>query len=378
MAIENIPANLIRYRKVKGISKVQIAADAGISRQAYHAVESGKTMPKSSTLIAIADAMGVSVSDILAQPASFSSLRFRSNRAMSKRDQAQRDVVLHGFRRRLDDLNALEELLGITTFWKLGGIRETDPVKAAQCSRRTLGIQVDEPIDDVIGLLESAGVKIFLQDFSLPTVFGFSTGASDGGPAIAVNTSADVSVERQIFTSAHELGHLLLHRDSYGGDAGTDSGQEEEEANLFGSHFLLPKEAFEEELEESSGLPFVDLVLHIKRKFRVSYKTVLVRLVQEYGHDPDLYQRFCGAWNRRTGGNLRNHLEPDPLQDPIAPHEIEGLSEHDFIAGRLARLVKQAYERELITISRAAEILQIPLEGMRNREADWMAVAIGV
>ena len=377
MAIEHIPANLVRYRKVKGMTKVQISADAGITRQAYHAVESGKTMPKSSTLVAIAGALGVSVSDLLSKPASFSSLRFRSSRTMSKRDQAQRDVILHGFRRWLDDFNSLEELLESTTPWKLDGMRESDPVAAAGHARRILGIQTDEPVDDIVGLLESAGIKVYVQDITIPALFGFSAGVSDGGPAIAVNTSAGISIERQIFTSAHELGHLLLHRDSYGQDDGSDDSQEEQQANLFASHFLLPKVAFEKELEESSGLPFVDLVLHIKRKFKVSYRTVLVRLVQEYGHTSGLYQEFSITWNRRTGSNLRNNVEPDPLADPIAPKEVEALAKHDFVAGRLARLVKRAYERELITVSRAAEILQIPLEAMRNLEADWVAVKIG-
>ena len=99
---------------------------------------------------------------------------------------------------------------------------------------------------------------------------------------------------------------------------------EEADANRFGSHFLLPGEAFEKELEESSGLPLVDLVLHIKRKFRVSYKSVLFRLVSEYGVDSSLYQRFAVAYGQRYGKNLRGHSEPGALQDPIAGNEIEG------------------------------------------------------
>jgi predicted HTH domain antitoxin len=40
-------------------------------------------------------------------------------------------------------------------------------------------------------------------------------------------------------------------------------------------------------------------------------------------------------------------------------------------------LVKQAYERELISASRAAEILQIPLAEMRGLETNWVAVDVG-
>ncbi len=163
-----------------------------------------------------------------------------------------------------------------------------------------------------------------------------------------MNAGETISVERQIFTAAHELGHLLLHQDSYTDSLDEGSEDEEKEANQFASHFLLPREAFDQEIAENEGLSLVDFVLHVKRKYRISYKTVLFRLVDEYG---------SGA-----------------LRDPIARVEIEQLTRHDFVEGRLARLVRRAYDRELITASRAAEILQVPLEALRRLESEWVIV----
>jgi Zn-dependent peptidase ImmA (M78 family) len=355
----------------------QIADDIGISRQAYSAIEAGKSVPKSGTLVALAEALDSSVPDILADPPSFSSLRFRSGRSMPKREQAKRDVLLHDFRRWLDDYSFLEKLLDVGDNWPFESAGADDPVRAEAQARDSIGVESDEPIDDIIGLLESAGAKVFTEDFQLPKVYGFSAGRADNGPAIAVNTSPDISIERQIFTVAHELGHLIMHERSYVGVTGDGSDDEETDANRFGSHFLLPKKAFEQELEESSGLPLVDLVLHVKRKFRVSYKTVLFRLVNEYGVDRSLYQRFAVAYGQRYGKNLRGHAEPDALQDPIARDEIEELSRYDFVESGLSRLVKQAYNQELISASRAAEILRIPLDEMRGLESNWVAVDVG-
>lgn len=374
MGVESIPANLVRYRIARGITMQQIAKNVGISRQAYSAIEAGKSVPKSGTLLALAEALDSSVPDILADPPSFSSLRFRTGLSMPKREQAKRDVLLHDFRRWLDDYSFLEDLLEVGRKWRFENVDSDDPAEAAEQARNAIRVKPDEPIDDIIGLLEAAGAKVFPRDFELPKVFGFSAARADNGPAIAVNTSLGISIERQIFTVAHELGHLIMHEDSYVGLAGDGNGDEEAEANQFGSHFLLPKKAFEQELEESAGLPLVDLVLHIKRKFRVSYKTVLFRLVSEYGVGSSLYQRFAVAYSQRYGKNLRDHAEPDALQDPIARDEIEGLSSHDFVESGLSRLVKQAYEEELITASRAAEILQIPLDEMRGLEGNWVAV----
>jgi Zn-dependent peptidase ImmA (M78 family)/transcriptional regulator with XRE-family HTH domain len=377
MGIESIPANLVRYRKAKGITLQQLAKDIGISRQAYSAIEAGRSVPKSGTLVAIAQALDSSLPDILADPPSFSSLRFRSGRSMPKRDQAKRDVLLHDFRRWLDDYNFLVDLLEVDRRWRFEGVNGDDPTKTAAQARAAIDVEPNEPIDDIIGLLESAGAKIFTRDFEIPKVFGFSAGRSDNGPAIAVNTSPDISIERQIFTVAHELGHLIMHGSSYGSDSDDGEDREETEANQFASHFLLPKEAFEQELRESAGLAIVDLVLHVKRKFRISYKTVLFRLVGEYGFDSSLYSRFAVKYGQQYGGNLRDHAEPDALQDPIARDEVEGLTRHDFVESGLVRLVKRAYEKELISASRAAEILQVPLEAMRTLESEWVAVDVG-
>ena len=82
-------------------------------------------------------------------------------------------------------------------------------------AREVLGLKEDEPIGDIVGLMENAGIKIKLCNFELDNFFGFSISESDGGPAIIVNKNKDIAIERQIFTVAHEFGHLLLHPDAY-------------------------------------------------------------------------------------------------------------------------------------------------------------------
>ncbi len=151
--------------------------------------------------------------------------------------QTKRDVLLHDFRRWLDDYSFLEKLLAVGDNWHFEGVDSVDPVETAAQAR--------EAIDDIIGLLESAGANVFTKDFGLPKAFGFSAARADNGPAIAVYTSSDISIERQIFIVAHELGHLVMHEHSYAGVTGNDKDDEEAGANQFGSHFLLPKETFD-------------------------------------------------------------------------------------------------------------------------------------
>lgn len=49
---------------------------------------------------------------------------------------------------------------------------------------------------------------------------------------------------RQIFTAAHELGHLLLQPSVYRRDATELPMQAEPEADQFASEFLMPEEAY--------------------------------------------------------------------------------------------------------------------------------------
>ena len=201
-----------------------------------------------------------------------------------------------------------------------------------------------------------------------------------GGPAIAVNTWDRISVERWIFTAAHELGHLLLHLEDYDVAEREEEREQEKEANLFASHFLMPAEVFEREWAETYGMAFVDRVLKVKRIFRVSYRTVLYRL-SEHHPGPELWKRFQVDYRRRTGRSLLKDAEPEALaadefRASFPEHsragEPEDLSPLDFVEDRLSCLVRTAVEGEEISLARGAEILGLSLADMRQLASSWV------
>ena len=129
-----------------------------------------------------------------------------------------------------------------------------------------------------------------------------------------MNVRDDISVERRIFTAAHELGHLLLHPRAYDVAQVEEHTDEEKEADLFASHFLMPSGVFQSEWRDTSGLPFVDRVLHVKRIFRVSYQTVLFRLGESRFADPsEVWMIFRVEWKRRSGQALTKKVGPMAL-----------------------------------------------------------------
>jgi Zn-dependent peptidase ImmA (M78 family) len=212
---------------------------------------------------------------------------------------------------------------------------------------------------------------------------GLSVAEDGGGPAIIVNTWDRLPVETWIFSAAHELGHLLMHLSAYDSAEEKEDRVQEQEADQFASYFLMPEAIFCKEWDETAGLALVDRVLKVKRVFRVSWRTVLYRIAQWQPQNQRslVWQRFNEAYRQRKNRSLLKHDEPygitqEIYQYPMAarPVSVEPapMERHDFQMDRLSRLVRKAIERELISLSRGAEILHLPLAQMRDLSASWI------
>ncbi len=378
-----VAANLRRIRAAKGFSQDRVAEVAGLSRGAYRHIECGKAQPRVRNLEAIAGALQVSVRELLEPATPLTNVRFRSLKKLRTRSQILTDVG-----RWLADYNGLEDLLDCHRPFRLqglatqAGVGEERAVATARAARTALGLSEHEPIRDICGLLDSAGVKIFPLPVASDSFFGLSAGPSDGGPAVVVNTWERISVERWIFTAAHELGHLLLHLDDYGQDGGNEDEAHEREADAFAAEFLMPDAVFRREWDESYGLPLVARVIKVKRIFRVSYRTVLYRLAPTYrGWAPSIWVHFLTDYKRVIGKSLAKIDEPEALAtseflsaapEALGGGEPERLSAGDFRADRLAGLVRRAIESGEISLGRGAEILRISLTEMRALSASWV------
>jgi Zn-dependent peptidase ImmA (M78 family)/DNA-binding XRE family transcriptional regulator len=377
-----IGMNLRRIRESKDLSQADVADRSSISRIAYRNIEGGTSTPKVSTLQNIASSMGIKIQDLFVPVRSLKKVRFRALKKMNSRESILSEVAQW-----LDDFNYLEKILDDTKdylFRELAQQFSSMPSGAERAksaaieARKEFQLSKSEPIRDIAGLLESSGIKVYPLSLASDSFFGLSVAEGEGGPAAVVNVWERISVERWIFSAAHELGHLLLHLDAYDADAMTEDPSQENEANIFASYFLMPSEAFNEEWNDTSGLSFVDRVFKVKQIFQVSYKTVLYRLSENYGNS--IWGKFQGAYKLKTGKTLSISDEPQALSpesfqgvpESLKSMEPDTLSSSRFMEDRLARLVRKAIEQEEITLSRGAEILRQDLESMRNTVTTWV------
>jgi Zn-dependent peptidase ImmA (M78 family)/DNA-binding Xre family transcriptional regulator len=380
MAIKDIGDNVRRYMKIRGLTIPQLSEKMEMGTAAISNLLNGKAEPRSSTLLKLADALNVSFDDLLADAPKLLSLRFRTAKTLSGREKAARDQLLHDTAIWLSDYRFLEEQLSKSSKYRLKDVRDKKPSAAAKEARACLSLLDKDSISDISELMEYAGVKLRIRPFGFKRTFGLSIGDEDGGPAIVVNSEDGIPVERQLFTVAHELGHLVMHRKSYTDSFGMENEKEEREADLFAGYFLIPDEALEKEWGDSKGLYFVDRVLKIKKIFKVSYLTILVRLSQlEPGLSlSDLIIHFRQDYKIKYGHDLKGHYEPDALGcsgiSPVAEKDPQALDVSDLMEERFARLVREAYEGEYISLGRAGEMLGLSVEDMRNLVRAWQEI----
>jgi Predicted Zn peptidase len=375
--VTDISKNLVRLRSAKDLTQEEIAIAADISLAGYRKIESGESEPRATTVLALAKALDVKTGEILCPAPALPRARFRSTKRMRERDLLLMDVA-----NELGSYVELETLLGESPPFRPADIRDdvTDgeqrSIVMAANVRETFHLRSDEAVRDICGLLEDHGVKVLLKRVASDTFFGLSVGG-DLGPAVVVNIWDRISVERWIFTAAHELGHLVLHQADFNAAESAEDPSHEKEADLFAAHFLMPDDEFHREWDQASGLGLYERVLKVKRMFRVSYKTVLYRLHQE--GRTDIWARFNVDTKRRIGKTLPRIEEPEALDRAAFLGPVEGrkgqeptqLTEFDFVTDRRQRLVRKAVDDETISIGRAAEILGVPLREMRQIAGSW-------
>ncbi len=374
--MENLAQNLRRLRLEHRLSQAELARRAGLSRAGYRRLEQGTGEARASTVEALAAALDVPLGELLRPVPELHAVRFRAEGKLRTREEILTRVASW-----LSDYAELEELLGVKQTFALGRLARDqvgDPADVARAVRKELDLGPGELVRDVCGLLEDHGVKLATLQVLSKGFFGLSVADERVGPAVVVNTWSRITVERWIFTAAHELGHLLLHAPEFRVDQREENQTHEDEADAFAAEFLMPAETFEREWKQARGLDLVDRVFKLKRMFRVSWRTVLHGARGLDG--PDVWGRFHAAFERREGKSLCRTDEPRPLARdefrsprPVSAPALEPqpLAPADFAHDRMHRLVRDAAIGGHITLSRAGEILGRSTDEMRALSASW-------
>lgn len=331
-------------RRAAGLSQRAVAEAVGVSAMAISKYERELDTPSSDVLLRLAQALDVKTEYFL-RPVTVT-VTAASYRRRTSLPRKQEHAIMGQIQEWLERYLDVESFFNGPPGFDLPADLSRRVASLSEVEQVVLGLRRAwhlgwDPIENLVEVLEDRGIKVGQvdghEDFDALTFW-----AADNIPVIVVKRGPPG--DRQRFSLAHELGHLVLEP-AEGVDA-------EKAAYRFAGAFLVPESVVHFELgPERQRLDLYELHL-LKHKYRLSMQAWIYRAkdlgILSESAATQLFQQFRQqGWHRQEPG------------DPIPPEE----------PGRLKRLVIRALAEDMISQSRAAELLGMPLTQFWQEEA---------
>jgi len=260
------PTRLTIARKRRGLTKIDFATRTGIPLRSFKAYELGEYPPPDDVLAKFASVSGFPLEFFFGRTLDEPREETASFRSMARMKSYQRDMALSQGAIALHLNEWLEEQFDLPSVDVPTLRHETSPEAAAETVRHHWGIG-ELPVNNIVHLLESKGVRIFSLAVDALEVDAFSMWKA-GTPFIFLNSAK--TAERSRHDAAHELGHLVMHR--HGGPIGRKA---EEQATAFASAFLMPRASI---LAHVPRFPSLNTLVKLKRIWQVSVAALAYRI----------------------------------------------------------------------------------------------------
>jgi len=340
-------------RAASGLSLrgLQFAMDDRVTAQAIGKYERDESMPGSDVLLAMSRALGVSPeylvgdADLVLQ-----GVEFRKKVVTRRKEEARIEAnVLHFMERYLSVEAAL--MLRMEDWQHPPGapftVREPqDAEQTAVALRAHWGLGRD-PMPNLAELFEERGIRVLTLDLKDVDGLTAHVGRPDKSlvPVIVVNARG--WGERQRFTLAHELGHLLMQT-----TGGLDT---EKAAHRFAGAFLIPAEALRASVGRRRQSISRGELLELKKLFGVSVQALVYRC-RDLEILPDkVFSRLFREFSR-LGWRTPPYEEPGAMKAVQRPRRFE-------------RLCYRALAEGAISETKAAELLELTVRDVRARMA---------
>lgn len=219
-------------RQARGMSQSGLSKASGLSQANISKYESGLLEPPMEAEAKLAKAVNYPI-ELFRTPDSIVglpiSVQYRKKASVPQKAknklEAKINLQLLHVRRLLQSVDHHTDLrLPVLDVDEYGG-----PVAIASLVRRMWHLPSGALVN-LVGLVERAGCIVIFCDLSDLAVDGFTSNVPGTPPCIFINKAQPS--DRQRFTIAHELGHIIMHQ--------IPSPTMEDEANTFASAFLLP------------------------------------------------------------------------------------------------------------------------------------------
>lgn len=322
------PEALQTARALRCVSQADLAINVGLSRQYINKLERGEVKdPPLLQLHEIAASLRVPLIYLGTAPGpvpSEEALHFRKKRPPGYIIEQLR---VHG--------NLLTRL--VTRLEKSVRLAEVnvphlpaqkpDEIEAAAAACRSAwGLRGDNPIAHMTRVLERAGACVGRFHMKDESVDAFSWFAHR--PLVMCNSSTN-SATRNRFSLAHELGHMVMHRDLVTGDTITEN-----QAHRFAGAFLVPKAAFFREFPRSRTRIHWEGLLEMKQRWGVSIQALLHRasdlaLIEGTSYRSAYVRLSQLGWRKEEPAEPELEV-PELLESVVTSLASRGISQHSL------------------------------------------------
>lgn len=328
------PSRIAMARELRELTRQELAdrTDGAVSPSTLGQIEKGHTAPSAATIEAVATATGCPPEFFLRRPGDLPHPGFlrstRSAPAKARRRQIARARLLHDLVQEMEEHLRLPETNLPLLEAPLG--RRFDTEQAAEDLRAYWKVEPG-PIPNVVRLLERNGlvvvrVKTFVSDIDAFSVF------FDDRPVIVLGSDKGVTA-RSRFDAAHELGHVLLHRNTSPEVPGV-----EDQAQEFAAAFLMPASMIRNQLPRTADW---SELMNLKARWRVSMQALLRRALTLEVMSQKQYDNARKAMSAR--GWLRDEPGDERLGAVESPVMLErALEQLDLMGYPLERMAKEA------------------------------------
>lgn len=314
-----VAGRLRQAREARGLSVVALADLVGLSAAAISQYEKGHHLPRMETSEVLAKRLNLPLSYFLkpevVAPVEQHRLFYRSMSSATKQARTRAGRRLEWFKEIVAYFEQFFDFPepSVPDFGLPDDFREITRamIESAAEQMRAFWRLGMEPIADVIRTMEANGIYVSRGMLDAETLDAFSE--FDGQrPYVFLNSDKNVLV-RSRFDCAHELGHLVLHRNVKQKDLNraTDFKVIESQAHHFGGAFLFPAKSFQRDIWGLS----LDSFRSLKPTWKVSIAAMISRASQLEMLDEEEAKRLWINLSRR-GWRQCEPLDDLPCEQP--------------------------------------------------------------
>lgn len=297
-------------RELVGLSQTQLATAVGLTPAAISQFESGAARPSPATLADLSSALQMPAEFFEQELVDTHEGFFRSLRRTAVVDRRRARAIAH-VAHDIAQSAATLAAFPSTSIPQLsvGGLdASTVEIEEIAAEVRRIWDLPAGPIADMVGVLETHGVTVIRLPLDSSDVDAFSLPFPDHPVVVLGSDKNDRARSR--FDAAHELGHLVIHRDQIWGVP-----EIEKQAHAFAAAFLMPAPEIRDQLPTTVDWP---QLFSLKQHWQVSLAALLMRArtlgrMSERTYLTAIKAASARGW-RRT--------EPVPLGSPEHPGQL--------------------------------------------------------